>query len=203
MENEMKDKKNNTGIENTGHSNTGNYNTGNRNAGDYNTGNYNAGSCNAGDCNTGDCNAGNYNAGNYNVGDCNTGFFNTDEPTMRLFNKDSGLKRSQINVPFIELKLTEWISEKDMSDEQKKNDPEFRVRGGMLLTRTYKEAWALAWKEMKEETRKELLSLPNFDAKIFEEITGIDVGQKESSCDGKIVEIEGKKYQLKELTSGE
>ena len=67
---------------NTGYRNTGNRNTGYRNTGDYNTGDYNTG---------------NYNTGNYNTGDYNTGMFNTDEPKVRLFNKECDLKMSEIN----------------------------------------------------------------------------------------------------------
>jgi hypothetical protein len=43
-----------------------------------------------------------------------------------------------------------------------------------------------------------LVGLPEFDAEIFKEITGIDVNAKKS-CDGKVVEIDGKKYKLMEV----
>ena len=43
------------------------------------------------------------------------------------------------------------------------------------------------------------LDLPNFDAAIFEQITGINVAKTEVSCNGKVVEIDGKKYELKEV----
>jgi hypothetical protein len=53
------------------------------------------------------------------------------------------------------------------------------------------------WNKTDEENKKTFLNLPNFDDEIFKEITGIDVN-KNNSCDGKIVEIEGRKYKLVE-----
>jgi hypothetical protein len=159
----------------------------------------NIGEGNSGDHNTGNGNTGDYNTGDYNTGNCNTGFFNTDEPTLRLFNKDTGLKRHEIDIPYVNLLTTEWVEEKDMTSYQKISDPDYRIKGGTLITRTYKEAWAKAWSEMNQETKDRFLNLPNFDPEIFLEITGIDVRKEETSCDGRIVEIDGKKYKLQEI----
>ena len=225
----MGDKKNNTGLENSGYCNSGDYNSGNYNSGNcnsgdcnsgnrnsghynsgnYNSGHYNSGNCNSGDCNSGDCNSGNRNSGdcnsgnrnlgNYNSGSYNSGFFNTDEPTVRMFNKDTNKKQSEIQIPYCNLKITEWISELEMTDQQKINDPDFHIKGGTLIKRTYKEAWAEYWnKEASAKDKQQFLDLPNFDAAIFKEITGIDVEAKET-CDGKVVEIDRKKYKLKEV----
>jgi hypothetical protein len=86
-----------------------------------------------------------------------------------------------------------------MTINQKKDDPNFHIKGGTLLTRSYKEAWKLYWSECSSEDKNKLLNLPNFDADIFEEITGIIVDKYSDSCNGKIVEIDGKKYELKEM----
>jgi hypothetical protein len=147
--------------------------------------------------NTGKDNSGDWNSGNCNSGDYNSGFFNTDEPNIRMFNQDTGLKRNEIIIPVIDLKINKWIPEEKMTDEQKKNDLDYHVKKGTLITRSYKEAWALAWSEMDRGTKDKFLNLPNFDADIFKEITGIDVGQKD--CTGKILEIDGKKYRLEAL----
>jgi len=200
----------NGGHRNSGNYNSGDYNSGNRNGGYYNSGNHNSGHCNSGDYNSGYSNSGYYNSGNHNSGHCNSGeynsgnynsgFFNTDEPTVRLFNKDTGKLRSEITIPYFHLKITEWIPEEKMTDQQKKDDVDFFVKKGTLITRSYKEAWSLAWKEMTPETRKQFTDLPNFDAIIFKEITGIDLTEKEKpTCSGKIVEIDGKKYKLTEV----
>jgi hypothetical protein len=114
-----------------------------------------------------------------------------------MFNKETNLKYSEVDIPYVELKTNEWISEDEMTDEQKNNYPDFHIKKGTLITRTYKEAWAIAWSEMDQKTKDRFLNLPNFDAGIFEEITGIKVNQ--DSCDGKVVEIDGKKYKLTEV----
>ena len=140
----------------------------------------------------------NKNSGNYNSGNRNSGYFNTDEPTVRLFNKDTGLKRSEIEVPYIALPISEWISEENMTDTQKIDNPNFYITKGTLITRSYKEAWQLAWDTMDTQTKDRFLKLPNFNADIFEEITGIKVNSN-NSCNGKVVEIDGKKYKLTEV----
>ena len=139
------------------------------------------------------------NNGDDNSGYNNSGFFNTNEPNIRLFNKETNLKLKDIDIPFIDLRTNEWISEDRMTDAQKIDNPKFHITGGFLIKRTYKEAWRLYWdtKASKEDKQK-FLNLPNFDADIFEEITGINV-RKNDSCNGKIIEIEGKKYKLEEL----
>ena len=159
----------------------------------------NLGIGNSGYYNSGYSNSGYYNSGNYNSGHSNSGFFNTDEPTVRMFNKDTGLKRSEIDIPFIELKITEWIPESAMTEEQKRSDPNFSVKGGTLIRRTYHEAWKKAWGELCEANKQRFLDLPNFDANIFEEITGIQTCQKDVNCDRKEVLIDGKKYKLVEI----
>ena len=185
----------NTGDKNTGDKNTGNWNTGDKNTGDGNTGNKNTGNENTGYKNTGYKNTGNENTGykntgNKNTGNKNTGYGNTcdgsngvfcTEPDMniRIFNRPSGMSlldfyRSRYyealcSVPFM---LTEWVP---YTEEEKKADPEKEMIGGYLKEYTMKEAWANWWGEMSEEDKKIVQDIPNFDAKIFKEITGIEV----------------------------
>lgn len=66
--------------------------------------------------------------------------------------------------------------------------------GGKLKTLTYKEAWAEYWGRASEEDKKWFQNLPNFDPKIFAEITGIDVSD---SLSGQEVEVTvgGKVYK--------
>lgn len=116
-----------------------------------------------------------------------------------MFNKPTDKKWDEIDHPdFTGFYLTKWISDSEMTDEEKKSDPQFHVRGGYLKTFGYKEAWANFWRDTDEENRQKFLNLPNFDADVFLEITGIDV-RKSQSCSGKIVEIDGKKYKLTEV----
>jgi PPE-repeat protein len=165
----------NTGNRNTGDSNTGHSNTGDRNTGHSNTGDRNTGHSNTGDRNTGHSNTGHSNTGDSNTGDRNTGCFNTDEPSARMFNKPCDKKLSEINIPYLYIPLTEWVCENSMTDSEKQNNPDFYVQNGYLKTNDYKVAWNIAWTSAEKSKKQEFLDLPNFDAKIFEEITGIKV----------------------------
>lgn len=155
---------NNIGDENTGESNIGNYNTG-----DHNRGNGNVGSCNCGANNSGLHNVGNYNAGDGNIGNYNTGDFNKSdwclgalntEPEsqyIRLFNKESNLT------------FNDW-----------KDHPAKKV-----LIYIYNLSFSgrnkqSIWESLLQPDKEAVLNLPNFDAAIFKEITGIDVNLKDT-----------------------
>ena len=73
--------------------------------------------------------------------------------------------------------LNRWINKEDMTETEKEEISSWKTTGGYLRTLTYKEAWAVFWKETTEKNRQKFLNLPNFDAKIFKEITGIDVNK--------------------------
>lgn len=156
---------NNTGIGNTGYRNSGNHNSGHFNSGNRNSGYSNSGHFNSGHFNSGDCNS----------GDCNSGWFNTNEPKMRFFNKDSEVTHSEFykgRIVYPDLKICSWVSYKDLPKDEQTTDT--KNMGGKLKTLSYKEAWAEYWGRASEEDRKWFVSLPNFDAKIFKDITGID-----------------------------
>jgi hypothetical protein len=213
----MADKKNNTGVDNSGNWNSGNWNSGNGNSGysnsgnrnsgysnsgygnsgDWNSGDRNSGNWNSGYGNSGDRNSGNGNSGNWNSGNWNSGIFNTNEPKMRAFNKDSDMTYSEFRAKFgyedIQLPLNEWRDKSNMTDEEKKSVEGWETMGGYLKTLGYKEAWAAGWAKATDEQKKWYKSLPNFDADIFFEITGIKIGG-ENDLRGKIVEakIDGK-----------
>lgn len=145
------------------------------NTGEENSGNWNSGDRNSGHSNSGNENSGNRNTGHWNSGDCNSGFFNTDEPTVRMFNKDTGMNRNEIYFPdWFYFVLTDWITSDEMTNEEKQQHPEHVTTGGYLKVYDYKEAWRKAFEEEQdvEEIRK-AEQLPNFDYDIFEEITGI------------------------------
>ncbi len=100
-----------------------------------NTGKGNSGKANSGNRNSGYYNSGNDNSGNYNSGNCNSGYFNNDEPFARVFGKETDIKVSNVNIPYITLKTTEWISESNMTDDEKKQNPKFFVTQGYLKKR--------------------------------------------------------------------
>lgn len=70
--------------------------------------------------------------------------------------------------PSFTLPLIKWIDKKDMTDED-----------------AWKEGWANASNDFKDWVK----NLPNFDAKIFEEITGIDTTQCEAVKSGDEIEV--------------
>ena len=167
----------NSGDWNTGSRNTGDRNTGNWNSGDRNTGSCNTGDRNTGSFNTGDLNTGDWNTGCFNTGSRNTGFFNTTEPTARMFDKDTGLKMCEIDIPlFLYFDLSVWVSHDTATDEEKKvHKEEIECCGGFLKRLEYKEAFRQAWDKASEEEHEQVKRLPNFDAEKFYEISGIRV----------------------------
>ena len=158
--------------------NTGLFNTGSRNSGDMNSGDWNSGYMNSGNMNSGDRNSGNWNSGNRNSGNMNSGdwnscndsngiFCNESDRNIRIFNRPSGMslwdfRRSRyydalVSEPF---ELTWW-------DEEAKT----------LKTRSYKEACAIWWEALTKENKEIIQQIPNFDADVFFDITGIRVGE--------------------------
>ena len=171
----------NSGSRNSGNYNIGNYNTGYGNSGNHNSGDYNTGDYNTGDCNSGDWNSGNGNSGYWNSGDNNSGYLNTStQEYCFIFNKP--VEKSVLSITkfpaFMRFTLTEWIPDSKMSQQEKNQHPEYATIGGYLKKYTYKEAFRKSFEEAKQlpdwpEQLEKLKSLPNFDAKIFEEISGI------------------------------
>ena len=186
----------NSGDWNSGYRNSGYRNSGYGNSGYGNSGDWNSGYRNSGDGNSGDWNSGYGNSGYGNSTDREAGIFNTTRGKLRLFNKQTDLTWDEIDHPnFDNLYLNKWIPESEMTTEEKKAEAEFHVRGGYLKTFEWEEAWANYWRDSDEEERQKVLNLPNFDAGIFREITGIEVNQEPENT----IEIEGKSYTVNEI----
>ena len=179
----------NIGKNCTGRCNTGNRNTGNRNTGDWNTGNRNTGNRNTGDCNTGNRNTGNRNTGNRNTGDWNkssfnTGCFNTEEQKIMLFNKPSDMTyREWIDsdarylLNQIPKDVVEWVYEEDMTDEEKAAHPTYETTGGYLKVLDESECGQLWWGSLSDRRKEIIKAIPNFDAEIFFQCTGVRVDE--------------------------
>ena len=173
-----------TGLCNTGDWNTGDRNTGDRNTGDCNTGNRNTGDCNTGDCNTGDRNTGDWNTGDWNKSSFNTGCFNTEEQKIMLFNKPSDMTyndwlRSDARYLLNQIPkdVVEWVYEEDMTDEEKAANPTYETTGGYLKVLDESECGQLWWGSLSDFQKNYIKSIPNFDAEIFEQCTGIKVDE--------------------------
>ena len=176
---------NNTGLFNSGYMNSGNMNSGNMNSGDRNSGNMNSGDMNSGDRNSGNMNSGDMNSGNMNSGvanKCNFSngvFCNESDMNIRIFNKPSGMSLhdffnsrywdAMCNAPF---NFTEWV---EYTPEEMAADHEKERRRGYLKENSYKEAWDNWWKMLDEESKQVIQEMPNFDADIFRDITGIEL----------------------------
>lgn len=179
---------------NSGDCNAGNRNVGNRNAGDYNVGDRNAGSRNVGYYNVGSFNVGSYNVGSYNVGSYNsgdwnstcysTGFFNSKQQPIYMFNKPVEMDRDSICNHLRGLQVLNrnfrnvwWIYSEDMTEEEKTEHPEYKTTGGYLKAVDFKTACNMMWEKLSDEDKQAVTELPNFDAEVFEETTGIDVSK--------------------------
>ena len=68
-----------------------------------------------------------------------------------------------------------YVSYREMTDEEKKAYPEAKTTGGYLQKVDAEKAANEWWKKLDIEDKEEIKALPNFDRKIFKEITGIDV----------------------------
>ena len=160
--------------------NTGDFNTGNRNTGYRNTGNRNTGDWNTGDYNTGSCNTGDWNKANRSIG-C---FCNRNTNKIPFFNKKSDWdydtwlnSDARYLLNKIDFTPTEWIYESDMTEEEKIANPTYKTTGGYLKVRDTSDCCIEWWKKLSIGERNVILSLPNFDAKVFEDITGIDINK--------------------------
>lgn len=170
----------NSGNYNSGRGNNGSWNTGHCNSGIENSGSYNSGSCNSGYWNSGDNNSGDLNSGNWNSGDFNSCensngvFCDEEDMNIRIFNKPSGMSirefrgseyaKALASVPFRLIELVE--------DETK-------IEGYYIKKYTYKEACANWWNKLSTDAKETIKSIPNFDEKVFENITGIKVEKGE------------------------
>ena len=179
----------NSGNRNSGNWNSGDWNSGNRNSGDWNSGDRNSGDWNSGDWNSGNLNSGDWNSGNRNSGDWNAtsfsnGCFNTVSPKIYMFNKPTDWTfeqwfncRARRLLNEIDDCPLEYVYLSDMTDEEKAAHPEAETTGGYLRKRTTADNARKWWAGLSADDRNVILSLPNFDAAIFKEITGVDVSK--------------------------
>ena len=165
----------NSGDHNSGDCNSGDNNLGDNNSGDYNSGNRNSGYSNSGNRNSGDNNSGDCNSGNYN-----SGLFNTKEHNMYCFDILSDMKRDDweyhpARYASFKFNLISFIGFDVMTEEEKKNFPEYKTIGGYLKTNDYKTACEIWWGKLNQKEKDSFKTLPNFNADIFYEITGIRI----------------------------
>ncbi len=130
------------------------------------------------DC-TGLCNTGNWNKSSFN-----TGCFNTEEQKITLFNKPSDITyndwlRSDARYLLNQIPkdVVKWVYEEDMTDEEKAANPTYETTGGYLKVLNESECGQLWWGSLSDFQKNYIKSIPNFDAEIFEQCTGIKVDE--------------------------
>ena len=174
----------NIGKDCTGLCNTGNRNTGDWNTGDWNTGDWNTGNRNTGNRNTGDWNTGDWNTGDWNKSSFNTGCFNTEEQKILLFNKPSDMtyrdwldSDARYLLNQIPKDVVEWIWSDNMTDEEKEQHPEYKTTDGYLKVLDESECGQIWWGSLSDRQKNIIKAIPNFDAEIFFQCTGIRVDE--------------------------
>ena len=173
----------NSGNRNSGNWNSGDWNSGNRNSGNRNSGYRNSGYRNSGNSNSGDWNSGNSNSGDWNSGNSNSGVFNISKnPTIKMFDCDSNWTiKDWINsdtrsilagCPYT---YSNFVYEKNMTDEEKAKHPEYKTIGGyvktFVVTKEDKQKW---WNSLSDADKQKCYNLPNFNADKFVECLGIE-----------------------------
>ena len=68
-----------------------------------------------------------------------------------------------------------WVNSEHMTDEEKVVHPEHETTGGYLKTVDFKTACKMMWAKLRDDEKSAVMQLPNFDAEVFKEITGISV----------------------------
>lgn len=133
---------------------------------------------------TGRCNTGNRNTGDWNKSSFNTGCFNTVEQKIMLFNKPSDMTyrdwyesdaRWLLNQ--IPKDVVEWIYSEDMTDEEKAEHLTHETTGGYLKVLDESECGQLWWGSLSDRQKNIIKAIPNFDAEIFFQCTGIRVDE--------------------------
>ena len=177
----------NSGYRNSGDRNSGDMNSGYRNSGDRNSGDRNSGDGNSGDWNSGDWNSGEGNSGDRNSGDWNktnfsAGVLCTQEPECLIFDLPSGMtlrewrgSKAAYLMDGIRIDSDRLICADDMTDEERDAHPDHVTTGGYLRRGTGKPDFAGWWAQLDDAGRAVILAIPNFDAKKWKLITGIEV----------------------------
>jgi hypothetical protein len=170
-----------TGDHSTGNRSTGNHSTGDRSTGVYSTGNFSTGHFSTGNCSTGGWSTGNYSTGSWSISNYSTGHFSTEDYSgFGAFNKPCTIEEwdSAETPAFLYFGLIEWVTLSDMTEQEKIDNPSCEIIGGYSKPIDYKEAWRKAWNSATDEDKELLYALPNFDAEVFKEISGIDVNKE-------------------------
>jgi hypothetical protein len=151
-------------------------------SGDWNSGDWNSGNLNSGNRNNGDWNSGNRNNGDWNKTSFSSGVFCTEVPKLIMFNKPTDLTLEEWRhsdacrlLNRIDFRPTKFIWLDDMTDEEKATHPDWETTQGYLKKLDISECCHDWWMKLNMNEKRIIQNMPNFDAEIFKEITGIQV----------------------------
>jgi hypothetical protein len=96
----------------------------------------------------------------------------------------------------LKITATHWVDEDDMTEDEKDDHDVYKSLGGYLKYVSYEDAWKNFWDNASQKDKDLILDIPQFDAKIFLGITGIDP-KKDSKADRKKKELIDKAEELK------
>lgn len=121
------------------------------------------------------------------------------QKNLRVFNQDVSETRYDevkkiLTDNQIKITLTKWTDYKEL--EKSEQTATAKQLGGLLKTFSYEDAWLNFWNEATREQKNCILDLPEFDADIFKEITGIDVKKRDSVAEEAIKLLESKGYKI-------
>jgi hypothetical protein len=133
-----------------------------------NTGKGNTGRNNSGNRNSGDSNSGYRNSGDYNSGNYHTGAFCTGDAEFKLFNKPTTMTRNDFYNSRAWSVLSNFSPVKWVEDKE-------AVTGGKYVSVPYKQAFVEFWSNLSDIDKQAVKDLPNFDADVFFDITGVRV----------------------------
>lgn len=129
---------------------------------------------------SGNCNSGNCNSGNWNKTDNSSGIFNSVKQPLFIFNKPSEMNFQQWRnsdacrlLNRINFAPTEWIWSDDMTEEEKEVNKDWETCGGYLKKLDTSDCCIEWWSELSNQEKCIIQNIPNFDADVFFEITGI------------------------------
>ena len=99
-----------------------------------------------------------------------------------MFNKPSDMTyREWINsdarylLNQIPKNVVELVYEEDMTDGEKLANPTYETTGGYLKVLDESECGQLWWNRLSDRQKNIIKAIPNFDANIFQQCTGIEV----------------------------
>jgi hypothetical protein len=204
-----------TGDRSTGNGSTGDWSTGSWSTGDRSTGGWSTGSWSTGHRSTGNGSTGYYSTGDWSTGhrstggwstsNYSTGHFSTEDYSgFGCFDKPCTLEEwhAAYKPSWLYFNLIEWLSEDDMTDEEKEANPTYHTTGGYLKVYNYKEAFQASYNRATREEQLRIKELPNFDADKFYQISGIRIDEAPAEEEPKekfVTDEDGKKYKLVEV----